>query len=153
MKANLRTAVLATALTASAPAGAEDWFRSRLAANWKIYDEVIQFGGKSHVVVVGLQDRLTGNAMTAAIPADGNITWLNYLFICEDRTGKVLNAWKSDRSGATTSDDGSQPDYQPVAPGTLGENIYDIACAKPTAKWKPVEGDVLQAAGKALAGH
>ena len=142
--------VSAALATIAQPAAARDWLRSDLAKNWMMFEQTFQVGGKSQTFVVGYPGGSEGNVTAAVIPVDGDITFYNFLFLCEERTGKALNKWQSDRNGGVTRDDGADADYEPVPAGSMAEEVFNFACRGSTDRWTPIEGDVLTAASRRL---
>ena len=92
-----------------------------------------------------------GNVVAAAIPREGPLEWSNYLFDCKAGTGRVLQAWQTDRAGASKDMGSVDGDYAPIEEDTIVGQIMAVACGEPTPYFVPITGDVLAAADAALA--
>ena len=141
-----------TALLASAPAvAAGDWIRHTQGPNWWQLDGTLNIDNKPFAIVVGRPGSVEGNVVAAAIPREGPLEWSNYLFDCKAGTGRVLQAWQTDRAGASKDMGSVDGDYAPIEEDTIVGQIMAVACGEPTPYFVPITGDVLAAADAALA--
>ena len=70
---------------------------------------------------------------------------------CKAGTGRVLQAWQTDRAGASKDMGSVDGDYAPIEEDTIVGQIMAVACGEPTPYFVPITGDVLAAADAALA--
>jgi hypothetical protein len=139
-------------LFTGAPAAAEDWFRAQQAPDWYRVIGPITIEGAHYAIVAGLPGAVEGNVTVAAIPRDGPIQWMNYMFDCKNRIGRIMQVWSTDRKGVSQSSLASTgEDYAPIDIETLDGQIFALTCNQHTLYWQAIEGDVLAAADEILA--
>lgn len=141
-----------TALLASVPAvAADDWFRRTQGPDWWQLAGTVELDKKPYAVVITKPGSVEGNIVVAAIPREGPLEWANYMFDCKAGTGRVLQAWTTDRAGASKDMEFVPQDYAPIEADTLVGDMMAMGCGSSTPYFTRISGDVLAAADAALA--